>query len=231
MFSEVENFQAALETILGVDVPVLYQQDSSTLLAVLKTGYSAKLRHANRVHRANIASVCERLAEPRASIAYCKTDEQRANGFTKSCHHRNGQLHLNKWAFCLTLLLPQHLLTQLNLLTLPVPDQTPDVEAIAGSLSHRLSEEHILRLLGHLPNDGAVRGPSHSEVHCFTVGAYCHGGGIAGIRNNTTGLGKASGVLARFVQQRFRNHQLAAIGLFQGQCTSLHSAAWNEPES
>ena len=41
----------------------------------------------------------------------------------KSCHHRNGQLHLNKRAFCLTLLL-QHLLPQLNLLTLPVPNQT-----------------------------------------------------------------------------------------------------------
>ena len=83
MFSEVENLQAVLETILGIDVPVLYQQDNSTLLAVVKTGYSAKLRHANRVHRVNIASVCERFAEPRASIAYCKTDEQRANGFTK----------------------------------------------------------------------------------------------------------------------------------------------------
>ena len=83
MSSEVENLQAVLETILGIDVPVLYQQDNSTLLAVLKTGYSAKLRHANRVHRVNIASVCGRLADPRASTAYCKTDEQRANGFTK----------------------------------------------------------------------------------------------------------------------------------------------------
>ena len=35
-------------------------------------------------------------------------------------------------------------------------------------------------------------------------------------------------VLARFVRHRFRNHQL---GLFQGQCTSLHSDAWNELES
>ena len=83
MFSEVENLHAVLETILGIDVPVLYHQDNSTLLAVLKTGYSAKLSHANGVHRVNIASVCDRLAEPRASIAYCKTDEQRANGFTK----------------------------------------------------------------------------------------------------------------------------------------------------
>ena len=59
MFSEVENLHAVLETILGIDVPVLYQQDNSTLLAVLKTGYGAELRRANRVHRVNIASVCE----------------------------------------------------------------------------------------------------------------------------------------------------------------------------
>ena len=59
MSSEVENLQAVLETILGIDVPVLYQQDNSTLLAVLKTGYGAELRRANRVHRVNIASVCE----------------------------------------------------------------------------------------------------------------------------------------------------------------------------
>ena len=30
----------------------------------------------------NISSVCERLAEPRVSTVYCRTDEQRANGFT-----------------------------------------------------------------------------------------------------------------------------------------------------
>ena len=83
MFAEIECLQAILEDILGVEVPVLYQQDNSTLLAVLKTGYTAKLRHASRVHRVNVSSVCERLAEPRVSIVYCKTDEQRANGFTK----------------------------------------------------------------------------------------------------------------------------------------------------
>ena len=124
MFSQVENLQAVLETILGIDVPVLYQQDNSTLLAVLKTGYSAKLRHANRVHRVNIASVC----------APCRTQiqlliaRQMNNAQTvsqKSCHRRNGQLHLNKSAFCLTLLLLlQHPLSQLNLLTVSVPNQT-----------------------------------------------------------------------------------------------------------
>ena len=78
----------------------------------------------------------------------------------------------------------------------------------------------MLCLLGHLLNDCAVRGPNPGEVHCFTVGAYCHVGGIARVRNNT-----------RFVRQRSRKHRFAVIGLFQGQCTSLHNDAWNEPSS
>ena len=44
-------------------------------------------------------------------------------------------------------------------------------------------------------------------------------------------ISKVSSVLARFVRQNLRNHPLAAIGLYQGQCTSLQSDAWNEPES
>ena len=213
MFSQVENLQAVLETILGIDVPVLYQQDNSTLLAVLKTGYSAKLRHANRVHRVNIASVCEGLAEPRASIASCKTDEQRSNGFTKIVSPQEWPATLEQMG-----ILPNLATASASAAAaqpVDVASSQPDVE-------------------GHLPNDGAVRGPSHSEVHCFTVGAYCHGGGIVGVRSNTHRFGKVSSdssVLARVVQHRFRSHQFAAIGLFQGQCTSLHSDAWNEPES
>ena len=140
----------------------------------------------------------------------------------KSCHHRNGQLHLNKWAFLATASASAVAAQPADL-----AGSQPDVEAIAGSLPHRLSEEHILRLLGRLPNDGAVRGPSHSEVHCFTVGAYCHGERIVGIRNTTHRFGKVSSVLARFVRHRFRNDRFAAIGLFQGQCTSLHSESYN----
>ena len=37
----------------------------------------------NRVHRVNVASVCERLAEERVQAVYCSTKLQRANGFTK----------------------------------------------------------------------------------------------------------------------------------------------------
>ena len=83
MFSEVENLQAYLEVLLNADVSVSYQQDNETVLAILKAGYSAKLRHMNRVHRVNVASICERLAEDRVQATYCSTKLQRANGFTK----------------------------------------------------------------------------------------------------------------------------------------------------
>ena len=57
MFSETENLQAYLEDLLDTEVPVFFQQDNETVLAILKAGYSAKLRHMNRVHRVNVASV------------------------------------------------------------------------------------------------------------------------------------------------------------------------------
>ena len=125
------------------------------------------------------------LAEPRVSIAYCKTDEQRANGFTKIVSSQEWPATLEQ-----TGVLPNPTASTSAAAAQPadLASSQPDIEAIAGSLPHRLSEEHILRLLGHLPNDGAVRGPSHSEVHCFAIGVYCHGGGIVGIRNNTHGL-------------------------------------------
>ena len=145
MFSEVENLQAVLGTILGIDVPVLYQQDNSTLLAVLKTGYSAKLRHANRVHRVNIASVCGRLAEPRASTAFIARQMNNAQTVSrKSCHHRNGQLHLNKMGILPNLAAAAASAGAAQPVDLAISQ--PDVEAIAGALPHRLSEEHILRL-------------------------------------------------------------------------------------
>ena len=83
MFSEVENLQGHLVEILGFEIPVHYMQDNSTVITILKAGYSAKLRHMPRVHRVNVASVSERLTEPNVQITFCPTKEQRANGFTK----------------------------------------------------------------------------------------------------------------------------------------------------
>ena len=42
MFSETENLQAYLEDLLDTEVPVFFQQDNETVLAILKAGYSGK---------------------------------------------------------------------------------------------------------------------------------------------------------------------------------------------
>ena len=58
-------------------------QDNDAVLKILRNGYSARLRHMNRVHRINVASLCEILDEEGVTAQYCHTLEQKANGFTK----------------------------------------------------------------------------------------------------------------------------------------------------
>ena len=93
------------------------------------------------MHRVNIASVCERLAEPRASIAYCKTDEQRANGFMIFF------VSPQEWPATLEQMgiLPNLAAAAASAVAAQPVDlasSQPDVEAIAGSLPHRWSEEN-----------------------------------------------------------------------------------------
>ena len=83
MFGEALNIQVLLEHLLGHAVDVDFRQDNETLLKILVAVYSAKLRHCNRVHRINIASMSEQLAEPRISARYCKSEDQVSNGLTK----------------------------------------------------------------------------------------------------------------------------------------------------
>ena len=59
MFSEVINFQTFLQSAFKSTVPIIFYQDNETVLAILKSGYSPKLRHLGRVHRVNVASVAE----------------------------------------------------------------------------------------------------------------------------------------------------------------------------
>ncbi|CAE7244859.1 RPS6KA5 [Symbiodinium natans] len=83
MFGEALNIQVMMEHLLGRAIDVVFHQDNETLLKVLATGYSAKLRHCNRVHRVNIASMSEQLESPQVTAVYCKSESQIANGLTK----------------------------------------------------------------------------------------------------------------------------------------------------
>ena len=186
MFSETENLQAYLEDLLDTEVPVFFQQDNETVLAILKAGYSAKLRHMNRVHRVNVASICERLAEERVKAIYCSTKLQRANGFTKV-------ISPQEWPETLEQLCLSEGPARTSVPAAPSQNEVPadplaesDPESVAGILPHRLTEAHILQLFHLLPADASSRPVVSSEGKGFTTGAYAHGGGITGLRSNTS---------------------------------------------
>ena len=72
-----------MQHLLGHNIDLDFHQDNETLLKVLASGYSAKLRHCNRVHRVNIASMSEQLESPQVTAVYCKSESQIASGLTK----------------------------------------------------------------------------------------------------------------------------------------------------
>lgn len=82
MFTEVMNVQSMLERLLERPVRVNCRQDNQAMVQILESGYSAKLRHAPRVHRVNVSSVHEVLTEHQ-SVFYTQTHDQIANGLTK----------------------------------------------------------------------------------------------------------------------------------------------------
>ena len=59
MFSEAFSVQTMLEHLLQRSVRVTCKRDNLGVVQISKSGYSAKLRHAPRVHRVNISSVHE----------------------------------------------------------------------------------------------------------------------------------------------------------------------------
>ena len=80
MFTEVFNVQTMLEQLLERPAAVDYRQDNQAVVEIVTSGYSAKLRHAPRVHRVNVSSVNEVLTgDFLHSIWYTHTAEQIAN--------------------------------------------------------------------------------------------------------------------------------------------------------
>ena len=83
MFGEVLNLQTFIEYLMQKPIQLVFHQDNDAVLKILKNKYSAKLKHMNRVHKVNVASLCEALEQEGVTAIYCPTAEQRANGFTK----------------------------------------------------------------------------------------------------------------------------------------------------
>ena len=73
-------------------------EENQACIAIVKKGYSAKLRHLAMTHRVNVASTCEVVnANESVVLQYCRTDDQRGDPLTKA-------LPLQKWEHALVLL-------------------------------------------------------------------------------------------------------------------------------
>ena len=96
LFGKALNLHTMIESLTEVRVPVSFQQDNQAAITVVQSGYSAKLRHAGRVHRVNVASTHEQLDQGAFDFDYGETTAQLANGFTKVIGQAEWQQTLKK---------------------------------------------------------------------------------------------------------------------------------------
>ena len=84
LFGETLHIQEMLEKLFETTVPVKFEQDNEAVIRIIQNKYSVKLRHCNRVHRVNIASISDLLEkEESLDLRYCHTRQQLANALTK----------------------------------------------------------------------------------------------------------------------------------------------------
>ena len=84
LFSETIPMQELLECVLQRNVGLFVYQDNSTVIQIVDSGYSPKLRHLKKVFKINIGSIHEFFYQNETSkLLYIKTALQRADSFTK----------------------------------------------------------------------------------------------------------------------------------------------------
>ena len=59
-------------------------EDNQRVLAVIKKGYSSKIRHLPKTHKINVASVSEMFRGSELQIEYIATDHQKGDILTKA---------------------------------------------------------------------------------------------------------------------------------------------------
>ena len=208
LFSEVINLQTFLQSASKSTVPIIFFQDNETVVAILKSGYSPKLRHLGRVHRVNVASTAEIFEQEDFSATYVNSKDQLANGLTKV-------IPPAEWP---------EMLTQLCL-SEGVP-HTATVSKVVVEKDHM--QEDLVQLMTFLPGESAVRRPA-DEASCFTTCAFAHGGGIAGLRQNVTLFPIVISVLCRFIRRVLPKHKFTAVMSARNQITLTRRGSFNEP--
>ena len=69
MFGETLHIQQMLEHLFEISIPCFFEQDDEAVIRIIGNKYSTKLRHCNRVHRVNIASISDLLEKEQSSFA------------------------------------------------------------------------------------------------------------------------------------------------------------------
>ena len=86
------------EVLLGREIVLEVMEDNQAAIIVVKSGWSAKLRHIKRTHKVNLNRLSEIFAdEEHYQLVYTDTNEQAADIFTKA-------LEPQKWGNALNLL-------------------------------------------------------------------------------------------------------------------------------
>ena len=69
--------------MLGREVVAILREDNQACIRLLRTGYSAQLRHVAKTHRVNLAFVSECIRNNNVLMEYCDTKVQKADFLTK----------------------------------------------------------------------------------------------------------------------------------------------------
>ncbi|CAE7197419.1 unnamed protein product [Symbiodinium natans] len=216
MFGEALNIQVMMEHLLGRAIDVVFHQDNETLLKVLATGYSAKLRHCNRVHRVNVASMSEQLESPQVTAVYCKSESQIANGLTKVIPPAEWPHTLAQFGLTASSDGP-HLETAVAALA----EANLAAEVFAGSCPKVPTCQHLVQLLTLLPHGPDKRGAPGHDSHVFSAGAFVLGG-VFGLQTNTHKFQYATALICRFFRRYMPSHKFSSIIVQQGVVAGLH---------
>ena len=86
-----------LNEILGQEIPLTCFQDNEATIAVVRNGWSIKLRHVTKTHKIDLSCLYDLFKDPLTFLVHCPTDQQAADVFTKN-------LETGKWDMALSML-------------------------------------------------------------------------------------------------------------------------------
>ena len=97
LFNDALPLLEVWQTIIP-GIKLLCREDNEACIAIVRKGYSAKLRHLSKTHRINVSSTCEAVNDnDDVELGYVNTNDQKGDPLTKA-------LSVQKWAHALKLL-------------------------------------------------------------------------------------------------------------------------------